>query len=58
MLLLGKTVWDGSLKRPSLSLQLDQIPQGSFTYRDPYKRYTLSEAMDIMNGLLLTRGLP
>lgn len=43
-------------KEAELSLQLDQIPQGSFTYRDPYKRYTLSEAMDIMNGLLLSKG--
>jgi type II secretory pathway component GspD/PulD (secretin) len=43
-------------KEAELSLQLDQIPQGSFTYRDPYKRYTLAEAMDVMNGLLLSKG--
>lgn len=43
-------------KEAELSLQLDQIPQGSFTYRDPYRKYTLSEAMDIMNGLLLGKG--
>ena len=43
-------------REAELSLQLDQIPQGSFTYRDPYKKYTLSEAMDIMNGLLLSKG--
>ncbi|XZE20192.1 secretin N-terminal domain-containing protein [Pirellulaceae bacterium SH449] len=43
-------------KEAELSLQLDQIPQGSFTYRDPYKKYSLTEAMDIMNGLLLGKG--
>ncbi len=38
-----------------LSLQLDTIPTGTFTYRDP-RKYSTAQAMDIMNGVLLGKG--
>ena len=43
-------------KEAELSLQADAYPAGTFTYRDPYRRYTVAEAMDIMNGVLLGKG--
>ena len=43
-------------KEAELSLQVDAFPQGTFTYRDPFRRYSLSETMDIMNGVLLGKG--
>ncbi|MFK8111613.1 MAG: secretin N-terminal domain-containing protein [Rubripirellula sp.] len=39
-----------------ISLQLDVIPNGSFTYIDPTKDYTVSEAMDVINFALMKRG--
>jgi type II secretory pathway component GspD/PulD (secretin) len=43
-------------KEAELSLQTDFYPPGTFTYRDPYRVYTVAEAMDIMNYVLLNRG--
>ncbi len=43
-------------KEAELSLQADAYPAGTFTYRDPYRRYTIAETMDIMNGVLLGKG--
>lgn len=43
-------------KEAELSLQTDFFPPGTFTYRDPYRVYTVPQAMDIMNGVLLNRG--
>ena len=43
-------------KEAELSLQTDFFPPGTFTYRDPYRVYSVSQAMDIMNGVLLNRG--
>ncbi len=43
-------------KEAELSLQTDFFPPGTFTYRDPYRVYTVSEAMDIMNSVLLSKG--
>jgi type II secretory pathway component GspD/PulD (secretin) len=42
-------------READLSLQMDYLPTGTFTYSDS-KRYTVAEAMDIMNGILLTKG--
>lgn len=39
-----------------MSLQTDVPPSGTFTYRDRSRRYSVTEAMDIMNGSLLTTG--
>jgi type II secretory pathway component GspD/PulD (secretin) len=43
-------------KEAELSLQADSYPVGTFTYRDPFRRYSVAEAMDVMNGVLLGRG--
>lgn len=51
-----KDVLQWLAKEAELSLQVDSFPTGSFSYRDPYRRYTLTEAMDIMNGILLGKG--
>ncbi|QDV73350.1 secretin N-terminal domain-containing protein [Botrimarina mediterranea] len=38
-----------------LSLIVDQTPPGTLTYRDD-RRYTPAEALDVLNGVLLTKG--
>ncbi|MDC0574327.1 hypothetical protein OAO39_00190 [Pirellulaceae bacterium] len=38
-----------------LSLQMDGPPPGTLNYSDP-RFYTPAQAMDVMNGMLLTRG--
>jgi len=39
-----------------LALQLDQIPIGSWTFADPTRAYSVSEALDVINLALLKRG--
>jgi hypothetical protein len=39
-----------------LALQLDQIPIGSWTFADPTRTYSISEALDVINLALLKRG--
>ncbi len=39
-----------------LSLQLDQIPMGTFTFADPTRAYTTDQALDILNLSLMKRG--
>lgn len=43
-------------KEADLSLQTDFYPPGTFTYRDPYRTYSVPQAMDIMNSVLLSKG--
>jgi len=43
-------------KEADLSLQTDFYPPGTFTYRDPYRTYSVPQAMDIMNSVLLGKG--
>lgn len=43
-------------REAELSLQVDSYPTGTFTYRDPYRRYTVAQAMDVMNSVLLSKG--
>lgn len=38
-----------------LSLQMDEAPDGTFNYADP-RYYSPQKALDLMNGVLLTRG--
>ena len=38
-----------------LSLQMDATPEGTFNYTDP-QYYSPAKAMDLMNGVLLTKG--
>lgn len=39
-----------------LSLQLDQVPIGSFTFADPTRSYSIDESLDIINLSLIKRG--
>lgn len=39
-----------------LSLQLDQVPIGSFTFTDPTRSYSIDEALDVINLSLIKRG--
>ncbi len=54
------TPWEQVLQwiagEAELSLQADTYPPGTFTYRDPYRTYTVAEALDVMNGVLLSKG--
>ncbi len=43
-------------KEAELSMQDNNYPQGTFTYQDKYHRYSIAEAMDVMNGVLLGKG--
>jgi len=56
----NSTPWSDVLKwlakEAELSLQTDFFPPGTFTYRDPFRIYSVPQAMDIMNGVLLNRG--
>jgi len=51
-----KEVLQWLASQAELSLQVDAYPTGTFTYRDPYRRYTVAETMDVMNGVLLGKG--
>ncbi|MBT7254393.1 MAG: hypothetical protein HN882_05270, partial [Planctomycetaceae bacterium] len=46
-------IWFAELNE--LSLQMDGPPPGTLNYSDP-RFYTPAQAMDVMNGMLLTRG--
>ena len=39
-----------------LSLQVNQLPIGTFTFADPTRAYTVSEALDVINLALMNRG--
>jgi type II secretory pathway component GspD/PulD (secretin) len=56
----NSTPWSDVLKwlakEADLSLQTDFYPPGTLTYRDPYRTYTVGQAMDIMNSILLGKG--
>lgn len=43
-------------EQADLALQLDQIPIGTWTYADPTRSYSISEALDVINLALLKRG--
>lgn len=43
-------------KQGDLSLQNDTVLPGTFTYRDRSRKYSVTEAMDIMNASLLNAG--
>jgi type II secretory pathway component GspD/PulD (secretin) len=52
--------WQQVLKwlaeQADLSLQVDTFPTGTFTYRDPYRTYSVAQTMDICNSVLLNKG--
>ncbi len=43
-------------KEAELNLHLDTFPTGTFSNRDPYRRYTVEEALDLMNFSLMSKG--
>ncbi len=50
-----KDVLDWFAEQANLSLAIETLPLGSFTYRDD-RTYTVDEALDLMNSYLLTKG--
>ncbi len=55
-----KTEWGPVLEwfaeQADFSLQMDLAPDGTFSYQDDAGAYTVSEALDQINHVLLTRG--
>ena len=49
-------VLDWFADQADLALQLDQVPIGSWTFADPTRTYSVSEALDVINLALLKRG--
>ncbi len=49
-------VLDWFANEADLALQLDQVPIGSWTFADPTRKYSISEALDVINLALLKRG--
>lgn len=56
----GKTEWEPVIEwfaeQAGLSLQMDYAPEGTFNYQDEEGEYTISEGLDQINHVLLTRG--
>ncbi|MFN3191899.1 MAG: secretin N-terminal domain-containing protein [Aureliella sp.] len=54
------TPWDEVIKwlskQADFSLQTDDMPPGTFTYRDRSRTYSIPETMDIINGSMLSTG--
>ena len=50
-----KDVLEWLAAQSGLSLAIETLPVGSFTYRDD-RTYTLDEALDLLNSYLLTKG--
>ena len=50
-----KDVLEWLAQQSGLSLAIETLPVGSFTYRDD-RTYTLDEALDLLNSYLLTKG--
>jgi type II secretory pathway component GspD/PulD (secretin) len=51
-----RNVLDWFSEQADLSLQLDQVPLGTFSFADPTKTYSVSEALDVLNMSLMKRG--
>ncbi len=43
-------------EQADLSLQINQLPIGTFTFADPTRSYNVSEALDVINLALMNRG--
>jgi type II secretory pathway component GspD/PulD (secretin) len=50
-----RTVLEWFAEQADLSLVADSPPQGTFNYRDQ-RRYSPTEAIDLLNGVLITKG--
>ena len=57
MLNFTETPWEAVLKwicgKAELTLMSNTYPNGTFTYTDAYRKYSVAEALDVMNGVLL-----
>ncbi len=51
-----KMVVEWLANEAGLSLQADRFPAGTVNYIDPTRTYSVKEAMDVLNRLLLDRG--
>ncbi len=51
-----KMVVEWLASEANLSLQADRFPAGTVNYIDPARTYSVKEAMDVLNRLLLDRG--
>lgn len=49
-------VLDWFADEADLSLQIDQVPQGTVNFVDPERTYSVREGLDLLNRLLLSRG--
>lgn len=49
-------VLDWLATQADMSLQNDLVPPGSFKYRDLARDYSVTEALDVMNAVLLDKG--
>ncbi len=49
-------VLDWFSEQADLSLQLDQVPTGTFSFSDPTRSYSISEGLDVINLALMQRG--
>src|SRR6056297_151605 len=49
-------VLDWFASEADLALQLDQAPIGTFTFSDPSRSYSVSEALDVLNLTLMKSG--
>ena len=52
---MGGDVLDWLAEQADLSLQSDIVPEGTLNYADRHD-YTATEAIDLINGILLTKG--
>ena len=51
-----QSVLEWFAEEADLSLEYDQLPNGTFTYSDPSRGYTISETLDRINLGLMNRG--
>ncbi|WP_261344146.1 secretin N-terminal domain-containing protein [Rubripirellula tenax] len=51
-----KSVLEWFSDQADLSLQLDAIPMGTFTFTDPTRSYSSEQALDVLNLSLMKRG--
>lgn len=51
-----KSTLEWFAEEADLSLQLDQVPTGSFSFSDPTRAYTVDQGLDIINLTLMKRG--
>ena len=51
-----RSVLEWFTEEANLSLQLDDVPMGTFSFADPSRGYSVAEALDVLNLSLMKRG--